>query len=222
MGFFVICAGVVLLQTSKRHDAAAAAMAAALKKSRSSLSLQDEESLIEDEKEVVVEPGPLGLRAVPFDSIRQMVRASTMPSTPFTVPHTPVAVIPVGEEDAHHQKPPRSIGRQLFAKFGRKGDAADNTPASTPSTPQQLRHQQDEGTPLQGVVIIPTTTATTPAHQGGEKQELRESEEFDEKQRGGPYRMEGVMVPMSAVPQFDDDREEERSPLSSKALTLHD
>ncbi|KAK3831566.1 MAG: magnesium transporter NIPA-domain-containing protein [Linnemannia gamsii] len=222
MGFFVICAGVVLLQTSKRNDAAAAAMAAALKKSKSSLSLQDEESLIEDEKEDMVEPGPLGLRAVPFDSIRQMVRASTMPSTPYTVPQTPVAMIPIGEEDAHHQKPPRSIGRQLFAKFGRRGDAADDTTALTPSTPQQLRHLQDAGTPLQGVIIVPTTTATTPAYQGGEKQELRESEEFDEKQRETPYRIAGVVVPISAVPQLDDGREEERSPLNSNTLTLRD
>ncbi|KAG0365668.1 hypothetical protein BGX24_004009, partial [Mortierella sp. AD032] len=167
-------------------------MAAALKKSKSSLSLQDEESLIEDDKEEdMVEPGPLGLRAVPFDSIRQMVRASTMPSTPYTVP------IPLG-------------------------DAADDTTALTPSTPQQLRHLQDAGTPLQGVIIVPTTTATTPAYQGGEKQELRESEEFDEKQKETPYRIEGVVVPISAVPQLDDGREEERSPLNSNTLTLRD
>ncbi|KAF9909866.1 hypothetical protein EC991_007856 [Linnemannia zychae] len=220
MGFFVICAGVVLLQTSKRNDAATAAVAAALRKSKSNLSLQDEESLIEDEKEDVVEPGPLGLRAVPFDSIRQMVRASTMPNTPSTVPQTPVTVIPVGEDDAHH-KPPRSIGRQLFAKLGggRRGDTADGTIStpSTPSTAQQLQNQQDARSPLQGVVIIPTST-TAPAHRGGEKHELRDEDEdeFDEKQNGAQYRIEGVVV--SAMPQQQGDDDDEH--LNSNTLTL--
>ncbi|KAF9128085.1 hypothetical protein BGW39_005360 [Mortierella sp. 14UC] len=217
MGFFVICAGVVLLQTSKRHDAAAAAVATALKKSKSSLSLQDEDSLMENEQEDMIEPGPLGLRAVPFDSIRQMVRASTMPSTPYTVPLTPVTVIPIGDEDAH-QKPPRSIGRPLFAKFGGGGRRGDAT-TSTPSTPQQLQPQQDAGTPLEEVVIIPTS-ATLPAHQGGEKQELREGdeEEYDEEQGEKTYRIEGIVV--SAVPQQQQRAEEEHSLLTSNTLTL--
>lgn len=220
MGFFVICAGVVLLQTSKRHDAA---VAAALKKSKSSLSLQDEEELIEGEKEESVEPGPLGLRAVPFDSIRQMVRASTMPNTPHTVPHTPATIVPIAGEDGEHAgiytgKPPRSIGRQLFAKFGggRKADG-DGTTTSTPSTPQQLQHLHGEETmsPLQGVVIIPMTQIPPPRGQVGEKQEL--PEEYDEKR----YEDEPAIRRQQQYQQ-DDDRAEDNSPLNSKALTLRD
>lgn len=224
MGFFVICAGVVLLQTSKRHDAS---VAAALKKSKSSLSLQDEEDLIEDEKEEeeVIEPGPLGLRAVPFDSIRQMVRASTMPNTPHTVPHIPATIVPITGEDGDHAgiyvgKPPRSIGRQLFAKFGgggRKADGDGTTTTSTPSTPQQLQHLHGDETvsPLQGVVIVPMTQVSSPRGQVGEKQEL--SEEYDEKR----YEDEPAIRRQQKYKQ-DDDRAEDNSPLNSNALTLHD
>jgi hypothetical protein len=236
MGFFVICAGVVLLQTSKRNDAA---VAAALKRSKSSLSLQDEESFIEDEKEEVVEPGPLGLRAVPFDSIRQMVRASTMPSTPHTVPQTPVAMVPTGEDGEHTgvyvAKAPRSIGRQLFAKLGGGGGGgghkadADGGATSTPSTPQQLQHlhhQQEMGLPLQGVVIVPTTQVPQQHQQSGDKRELME--EYDEKryEDGSQriYKVEGVAVPALPHQQEhqDDDSDEDRSPLNSNTLTLRD
>ncbi|KAF9171412.1 hypothetical protein BGX20_007643 [Mortierella sp. AD010] len=79
MGFFVICIGVVLLQTSKINPEV-------MKKSKSSLVLHEndedddlERILPEDKDEL--EPGPIGLRAVPFDTIRQIVRASTMPIT---------------------------------------------------------------------------------------------------------------------------------------------
>lgn len=231
MGFFVICAGVVLLQTSKRNDA----IAAALKKSKSSLSLQDEENLIEDEKEDVIEPGPLGLRAVPFDSIRQMVRASTMPNTPHAVPQTPLAVVPLVEDGEHTgvyiAKQPRSIGRQLFAKLsgggGRKADA-DNGAISTPSTPQQLQHlhqQQETESPFQGVVIVPTEPV--PQQQKlGEKQELME--DYDEKRYEDEpqqfYKIEGVAVP--ALPHQKEhqhgDINEDRTPLNSNTLTLRD
>ncbi|KAF9431332.1 hypothetical protein BGZ76_000453 [Entomortierella beljakovae] len=86
MGFFVICAGVVLLQTSK-----VAAHNEAVKKSRSSLDLgtdNDVDHALIDEKEDL-EPGPIGMRAVPFDSIRQMVRASTLPvnGSPHSTSH---------------------------------------------------------------------------------------------------------------------------------------
>ncbi|KAF9581899.1 hypothetical protein BGW38_000919 [Lunasporangiospora selenospora] len=106
MGFFVICAGVVLLQTSK----SAVLAEFALKKSKSftefvtvssALSFTDHHhhhqhfstddgilsgsgdarDIHKDETDGL-DPGPLGLRAVPFDAIRQMVRASTMPSSP--------------------------------------------------------------------------------------------------------------------------------------------
>ncbi|KAK5799116.1 magnesium transporter NIPA-domain-containing protein [Linnemannia elongata] len=221
MGFFVICAGVVLLQTSKRNDAA---VVAALRKSRSSLSLEDDENLIEEEKEDVVEPGPLGLRAVPFDSIRQMVRASTMPNTPHTVLQTPVALVPMGGEDGGHAgiyvgKPPRSIGRQLFAKFGggRKADGDATTTTSTPSTPQQLQHLHGEETvsPLQGVIIVPMAQVPPQQEQVGEKQEL--SEEYDEKR----YEDEPAIRHQQQYQQ-DDERAEDRSPLNSNALTLRD
>ncbi|KAG0298102.1 hypothetical protein BGZ96_002594 [Linnemannia gamsii] len=233
MGFFVICAGVVLLQTSKRSDA----VAAALKKSKSSLSLQDEESLIEDEKEDAMEPGPLGLRAVPFDTIRQMVRASTMPNTPHTVPQTPVAVIPLGEDGectgVYVAKAPRSIGRQLFAKLGgggRKADA-DGGAISTFSTPQQLQHlhqHQEVDSPLQGVVIVPTVPEPPPPQQQqpGEKQELMEG--YDEKRyEDGSQRLDKIEG--DAVPELPHQKEhqygdsdEDRSALDSNTLTLRD
>ncbi|KAF9935454.1 hypothetical protein FBU30_000052 [Linnemannia zychae] len=228
MGFFVICAGVILLQTSKRNDAA---VVAALRNSRSSLELQDQEDLMEDEKkEDIVEPGPLGLRAVPFDSIRQMVRASTMPSSPYTAPQTPISAVPIGEDGEYHHnhgghhvgRPSRSIGRQLFAKLGgggRRGDADEDT--STPTTPQQLRsHEQESGTPMQEVVVIPTQSR-------GEKQELIEEGNYDEKHQGDKlYRVEGVDIPTtdnsSAKVSLLQDRDEDRSPLNSNTLTLHE
>ncbi|KAF9104332.1 hypothetical protein BGX29_002075 [Mortierella sp. GBA35] len=223
MGFFVICAGVVLLQTSKRSDAAAA-----LKKSRSLLSIQDEESLLEDEKEDV-EPGPLGLRAVPFDSIRQMVRASTMPNTPHTVPQTPVnGVHSTGYEDSEHPhgqpqagKAPRSIGRQLFERLGRRAEA-NATLGSILATPQQLQHlPQESGTPLQGICIVPTTQTTG---QPEEKQELSADEdvEYDEKKANEKlYRIEGVVPVAGTLPQQEDDHDD-RSPMTSNTLTLRD
>jgi drug/metabolite transporter (DMT)-like permease len=226
MGFLVICAGVVLLQTSKRHDSAAAA---ALKKSKSSLSLHDDESLIEAEKDDEFEPGPLGLRAVPFDTIRQMVRASTMPNTPHTFPHTfhqtPDTVVPIEGEDGEHAgvyagKPPRSIGRQLFTKFGgggRKADEDGTTTASTPLTPQQLQHfpGQETVSPVQGGVIIPMTQVPPQRGQVGEKQEL--SEEYDEKR----YEDEPAIRRQQQYQQ-DDDPAEDHSPLDSNSLTLRD
>ncbi|KAG0268647.1 hypothetical protein DFQ27_006149 [Actinomortierella ambigua] len=92
MGFLVICAGIVLLQTSKAGPGAGMGMA----RSKSSLSLDGEEfglhqqggdgtryPLNDMEKEAM-DPGPSGIRAAPFDSIRQMtkqMRATTMPNT---------------------------------------------------------------------------------------------------------------------------------------------
>ncbi|KAF8949585.1 hypothetical protein BGZ46_005078, partial [Entomortierella lignicola] len=80
MGFLVICAGVVLLQTSKTPGAEP------LKQSRSTVSLHVDDDDVDgmgrplvDEKEEL-EPGPIGLRAVPFDAIRQIVRARTIPA----------------------------------------------------------------------------------------------------------------------------------------------
>lgn len=85
LGFVVICAGVVLLQTSK-----AAAHSETLKKTKSMLEFEyedgdhdDKENLIHEDTKDDLDPGPIGLRAAPFDSFRQIVRSSTLPSSPF-------------------------------------------------------------------------------------------------------------------------------------------
>ncbi|KAF9978499.1 hypothetical protein BGZ73_002164 [Actinomortierella ambigua] len=91
MGFLVICAGIVLLQTSKAGSGASLGIV----RNNSSLSLDDEESglrhsgadttrALNDMEKEAMDPGPSGIRAAPFDSIRQMtkqMRASTMPNT---------------------------------------------------------------------------------------------------------------------------------------------
>ncbi|KAF9918047.1 hypothetical protein BX616_010448 [Lobosporangium transversale] len=84
MGFIVICAGVVLLQTSK-----SAALSEAIIKPGSSLDMHAEEDIAStntdsEKDDLELEPGPIGVRAVPFVAIREMVRASTMPSTSTT------------------------------------------------------------------------------------------------------------------------------------------
>ncbi|KAF9929644.1 hypothetical protein BGZ65_005705 [Modicella reniformis] len=79
LGFFVICVGVVLLQTSK-----STAHSEAIKKSKSALELQSDDGynddkgnlILEDEKDDL-DPGPIGLRVIPY-SLFQMIHASTM------------------------------------------------------------------------------------------------------------------------------------------------
>ncbi|KAF9305830.1 hypothetical protein BGZ74_008702 [Mortierella antarctica] len=123
MGFFVICAGVVLLQTSK-----SAAHSEVMKRSKSSLSLRSEngdehDDFLNDGKQGL-EPGPLGLRAVPFDTIRQMVRASTMPNTPHTTPGATPVTAHVANNSVHH------TGRSLFGRSHRKSEV-ESTPGGS-------------------------------------------------------------------------------------------
>jgi len=91
LGFVVICAGVILLQTSKA--------AAHLETKRSSSMREfehedgdhdDKENLINEDTRDDLDPGPMGLRAPPFDSIRQIVRSSTLPNSPFFASASPV------------------------------------------------------------------------------------------------------------------------------------
>lgn len=76
LGFFIICAGVILLQTSKTAAQSEAAKENGEHDDKNGLMFEDKGNL---------DPGPIGLRAVPFDSLRQMVRASTMPNVPIGV-----------------------------------------------------------------------------------------------------------------------------------------
>ncbi|KAK3805512.1 MAG: magnesium transporter NIPA-domain-containing protein [Benniella sp.] len=96
LGFVVICAGVVLLQTSKT--------AAHLETKRSNSMREfehedgdhdDKENLIQEDTKDDLDPGPMGLRAPPFDSIRQIVRSSTLPSSPFFASASPVVHPPL-------------------------------------------------------------------------------------------------------------------------------
>ncbi|CAO3564369.1 unnamed protein product [Mortierella alpina] len=133
MGFLVICAGVVLLQTSK-----SAVLAEAMKKSKSTLSIRSDD---EDDEKDELDPGPMELRAVPFDSIRQMVRASTMPNTPFAHPSTPN---PSTASSNRRQRDPYFSHNTLFSRLHRRTDQqAAGHPQLTPQTP------------LQGVIILP-------------------------------------------------------------------
>ncbi|KAG0332034.1 hypothetical protein BG004_001415 [Podila humilis] len=169
MGFFVICAGVVLLQTSK-----SAAHSETMKRSKSTLSLRsdraagddnddddDDESdaIMGDEKEGL-EPGPIGLRAVPFDAIRQMVRASTMPNTPHTTPGSTPVTIQIGHgnnNSVHH------TGRSLFGGW-RKSSGTPGGGAITPGPaivhgvviPISDLNEDEDG----AIVVSPSTTTT--------------------------------------------------------------
>ncbi|KAF9280598.1 hypothetical protein BGZ68_007124 [Mortierella alpina] len=133
MGFFVICAGVVLLQTSK-----SAALSEAMKKSKSTLSIRSDD---EDDEKDELDLGPMGLRVVPFDSIRQMVRASTMPNSPFSHPSTPNHS--TGSSN-RHQRDPHFSHNTLFSRLHHR---TDQGAAAHPQSTAQI--------PLQGVIILP-------------------------------------------------------------------
>ncbi|KAG0037300.1 hypothetical protein BGZ82_002771 [Podila clonocystis] len=192
MGFFVICAGVVLLQTSK-----SAAHSEAMKRSRSSLSLRSEngdelDDYLDDGKEGL-EPGPLGLRAVPFDTIRQMVRASTMPNTPHATPGATPVTIRVGNNSVHH------TGRSLFGKSRRKSEVGYALGSITPgpAIDAVLVTDDHESSPTMQAVIIPI------------------SEKADWIEEHG-----AIIIPQMTPHQ--GDKEESDTPLTSQTLTLHD
>ncbi|KAG0242390.1 hypothetical protein BGW41_004401 [Actinomortierella wolfii] len=84
MGFLVICAGIILLQTSKIDSKTGHGSSMGMARSKSSLTLGGEETglhysdsygggLCNIEKDTT-DPGPSGIRATPFDSIRQMTK----------------------------------------------------------------------------------------------------------------------------------------------------
>ncbi|GJJ76844.1 magnesium transporter [Entomortierella parvispora] len=157
LGFFVICAGVVLLQTSR-----SASQAETIKKSKSTIDLHtnddDEQSTLEDEKENL-DLGPIGLRAVPFDAIRQMVRASTMPGTPFTAPATPISVSVPGTGHNNNNGGLFS-SNSVFGRRKRRADQA-NTPHQIPQ--DGAFSDSDSGpanTEVTHAVLIPLTEKT--------------------------------------------------------------
>lgn len=149
MGFFVICAGVVLLQTSK-----SAAHSEAMKRSKSNQSLRSENrdeigGTLDDEKEGL-EPGPLGLRAVPFDTIRQMVRASTMPNTPHTTPGATPVTVHMGNNLVHH------TGRSLFGRSRKSETGATPGGSITPSPAiDGILVMEEHARPSMQAVVIP-------------------------------------------------------------------
>jgi hypothetical protein len=193
MGFFVICAGVVLLQTSK-----SAAHSEAMKRSKSNLSLRledgDEHDGFLDDRKEGLEPGPLGLRAVPFDAIRQMVRASTMPNTPHTTPGATPITVHVGNASVHH------TGRSLFGRSHRKSEVT-STPggsiASGPAIDGVLVTDEHESRPSMQAVVIPINDKAECSEEHGT-----------------------IILPQTAPHQRD--KEESDTPFTSQTLTIHD
>ncbi|KAF9573941.1 hypothetical protein EC968_007769 [Mortierella alpina] len=179
MGFLVICAGVILLQTSK-----SAVLSEAMKKSKSTLSIRSDD---EDDEKDELDPGPMELRAVPFDSIRQMVRASTMPNSPFSHPATPNRST---ASTNHHQRDPQFSHNTLFSRLHRRTDqGAAAHPRPTTETPLQgviilpdndddLDHPSEQSPPVHGlgpaVVLQPIEKQQTKAKEGTLPQESQE------------------------------------------------
>ncbi|KAF9116265.1 hypothetical protein BGX27_003858 [Mortierella sp. AM989] len=171
MGFLVICAGVVLLQTSKVH-----AHSEAIKKSKSSLDLpiDDDEldHILADEKNDL-EPGPIGVRAVPFDSIRQMVRASTMPIN--VSPQVP-STTPSAQGNNNH--------RGFFNRFSHQSDqnARSTLQDVVVHQPEESGNTSDAQSPEKGqkpMALIPIT-------ERGDKEEINEKDEPIEKESHHP------------------------------------
>ncbi|KAG0023022.1 hypothetical protein BGZ81_008284 [Podila clonocystis] len=192
MGFFVICAGVVLLQTSK-----SAAHSEAMKRSKSSLSLRSEngdeiDDYLDDGKEGL-EPGPLGLRAVPFDTIRQMVRASTMPNTPHTTPGATPVTVRVGNNSVHH------TGRSLFGRSRRKSEVGYTLGSITPgpAIDAVLVTDDHDSSPSMQAIIIP----------------ISEKADWIEEH--------GAIIITQSTPH-QGDKEESDTPFTSQTLTLDD
>ncbi|KAG0089862.1 hypothetical protein BGZ93_005953 [Podila epicladia] len=192
MGFFVICAGVVLLQTSK-----SAAHSEAMKRSKSSMSLQSEngdehDDFLDDGKEAL-EPGPLGLRAVPFDSIRQIVRASTMPNTPHSTPGATPVTVHVGNDSVHH------TGRSLFGRSRHKsemGSAPGGSITPGPAIEGVLVTDEHARSSMQAVVIP-----------------INEKADYSEEHGA-------IILPQMEPHQGDKDGLD--TPFTSQTLTLHD
>ncbi|KAF9422625.1 hypothetical protein BGZ94_008533 [Podila epigama] len=205
MGFFVICAGVILLQTSK-----SAAHSEAMQRSKSNMSLRtvggnDMDDIDQGEKEGL-DPGPLGLRAVPFDTIRQMVRVSTMPNTPHTTPGaTPVTVHVTNSHSSHvHHS-----GRNLFGMSRRKSEMESLS----------NHGQGTQGSASDGSAIVSDTSGAR-GMQAAVVIPMNEKADYLEEH--------GAMVlPHTKVQMVRDDRkpeDEDKSdtPFTSRTLTLHD
>ncbi|KAF9995744.1 hypothetical protein BGZ79_010527 [Entomortierella chlamydospora] len=156
MGFFVICIGVVLLQTSKINPEV-------MKKSKSSLVLHEndedddlERILPEDKDEL--EPGPIGLRAVPFDTIRQIVRASTMPITTSNRASPTFAAI----QEVRNRNDSNNNNRLSY-----------QSEESARSTLKDTTYELDRTSPGKGQQLV----AMVPITKSGEKEELIDDED---------------------------------------------
>jgi hypothetical protein len=216
LGFFVICAGVVLLQTSRN-----ASHAEAVKKSKGALELHtndDEQSILEGDKEEL-DLGPMGLRAVPFDAIRQMVRASTMPSTPFTAPATPAAGLVSGHGNNNSNTGGLFSSNSIFGRRKRRVDHPDTTPR----------------TPANGIVLVHDISFPEAGTKQGAVIPLVEKTEFHEEDGAIPVANIGMMpmavVPMNPQAEYTSNRtttaqgevdQESKSQISSLSLTLHE
>jgi len=158
LGFFVICAGVVLLQTSRN-----ASQAEAARKSKSTLDLHsnddEDRSILEDEKKEDLDLGPMGLRAVPFDAIRQMVRASTMPGTPFTAAATPISISVPGTGNNNHNNGGLFSSNSIFGRRKRRAGNPD-TPHQTPGAEVILESDTPVIPGTTHAVLVPLTEKT--------------------------------------------------------------
>ncbi|KAG0260843.1 hypothetical protein BG011_001596 [Mortierella polycephala] len=176
MGFFVICAGVVLLQTSR-----SATHTGTIKKATSSPELRaddDSVSTLEHEKDDL-EPGPMGLRAVPFDAIRQIVRARTMPNSSFTTSATPDRALNLDHGNHYTQ-----TQGSLFGQYRRCSEY------DVAASPHPTSHA-----PFQGVVITQEDEVVDPslklsqtavASPANEKSECNEKDGILQEKAQGP------------------------------------
>ncbi|KAF9361480.1 hypothetical protein BGX26_002830 [Mortierella sp. AD094] len=173
MGFFVICAGVVLLQTSK-----VASHSEAMKKSKSSLELNEndedddmERSLVDDKDDL--EPGPIGLRAVPFDAIRQIVRAKTMPTNSNPASPT-LAVVQEGGNSNNNNNFFHRLSRQS-EQSGRS--TLQDATILQPYEPGKTSDLQSPERGQQLVAMVPIGEIVNP----GEKEELNDEDDLNQK-----------------------------------------
>ncbi|KAF9188185.1 hypothetical protein BGZ50_001483 [Haplosporangium sp. Z 11] len=187
MGFFVICAGVVLLQTSK-----SATHTETIRKATSSLELRadnDSVSTLGHEK-VDLEPGPNMLRAVPFETIHQIVRASTMPSRPSATPATPGRALNSDHDDYYTQ-----AQGSPFNNYHRSSEH-DVAPSSHPTSHAPL---QSVAITQENEVVDPSlkflhTAVVSPAN---------EKSEYNEKNGSLQERAEGLSAEAPVVPTHD-------------------
>ncbi|KAF9952671.1 hypothetical protein BGZ72_006007 [Mortierella alpina] len=157
MGFFVICAGVILLQTSK-----SAVLSEAMKKSKSTLSIRSDDG--DDEKDEL-DPGPMELRAVPFDSIRQMgvtILSSsgndTDPSNEQSPPINGLGPAVVLKSIEKHQSKDEATAQDVREKDIADKTAADNGASRNQVATRITSTQADDDEPSRAQLISTAST----------------------------------------------------------------